>query len=258
MQTTFVTTLVLGLALGVKHAFDADHVVAVSTIVSQYRSPFRAALVGAFWGIGHTATLLLVGIAVIGFKFAIPDRLALAMEFTVGAVLFGLGVQILWQWRPLKKHTHLHDHGSGPHTHEHSHAAEAGGPAPSCGSLVPVARDAPRPGGQRGWCLCSVPSPSPGLAYILVQGRLHPGDDGINTLIGLPFALSSRGLHPQPHHPPAGGGAEPRPGPAGDGADRVHEGSIPRGVGGCDPAANLAEGFVLGGRESRAERALIH
>ena len=73
MGTTLLTTLVLGFAPGIKHALDADHVVAVSTIVSQYRNPLKATLVGISWGIGHTMTLLLVGIAVIVFKLLIPD-----------------------------------------------------------------------------------------------------------------------------------------------------------------------------------------
>ncbi len=126
MGTTLLTTLVLGFAPGIKHALDADHVVAVSTIVSQYRNPLKATLVGISWGIGHTMTLLLVGIAVIVFKLVIPDPVALSMEFLVGAVLFILGVQILWKYLPKKKHTHVHDHGQDMHVHEHVHLRKDG------------------------------------------------------------------------------------------------------------------------------------
>lgn len=127
MNTALLTTLVLGFALGIKHALDADHVVAVSTIVSKYRNPLKTTLVGVFWGIGHTTTLLLVGIAVIGFKLVIPDQLALSMEFLVGVVLFALGVQIVWQYLPKKKHIHIHDHVDKMHGHEHFHLRKEGG-----------------------------------------------------------------------------------------------------------------------------------
>lgn len=118
----------LGSSLGIKYALDPDHVVAVSTIVSQYRNPLTATLlVGSFWGIGHTATLVLVGIAVIGFTLVIPDHLALSMEFLVGVVLFAWGIQILWKYLPKKKHIHVHDHGHEVHARQHSHLRKVGG-----------------------------------------------------------------------------------------------------------------------------------
>lgn len=200
MNTTLLTTLVLGFALGIKHALDADHVVAVSTIVSQYRNPFKATLVGAFWGIGHTATLLLVGIAVISFKLVIPDQLALLMEFLVGVVLFALGAQILWQYLPKKKHVHIHDHGNEIHAHEHFHLRKEGekdvqhhplrqhkslllgmvhGLAGSAALMLLV--------------LSTIQSPAEGVVYILVFGAGSIlGMMVISTLIGLPFALSSK------------------------------------------------------------------
>jgi len=199
MNTALLTTLVLGFALGIKHALDADHVVAVSTIVSQYRNPLKATLVGVFWGIGHTTTLLLVGIAVIGFKLVIPDQLALSMEFLVGVVLFALGVQILWQYLPKKKHTHIHDHGEEMHTHEHFHVRKEGeaglqhhtsrqhkslllgmihGLAGSAALMLLV--------------LSTIQSPLEGVVYILIFGiGSILGMMVISTLIGLPFSLSS-------------------------------------------------------------------
>ena len=199
MNTALLTTLVLGFALGIKHALDADHVVAVSTIVSQYRNPLNATLVGVFWGIGHTTTLLLVGIAVIGFKLVIPDQLALSMEFLVGVVLFALGIQILWKYLPKKKHIHVHDHGDEMHAHQHAHLRKAGeenldhhprrqhrslllgmihGLAGSAALMLLV--------------LSSIQSPVEGVIYILVFGvGSILGMMVISTLIGLPFALSS-------------------------------------------------------------------
>lgn len=199
MNTTLFATLALGFALGIKHALDADHVVAVSTIVSQYRNPFRATLAGVFWGIGHTTTLLLVGIAVIAFKLVIPEKLALSMEFLVGIVLVILGVQTLWQFLPKKKHAHIHDHGDEMHTHEHAHSSIKGeenvqhhairqhkslligmlhGLAGSAALMLLV--------------LGSIQSPLEGVFYILIFGVGSVlGMMVISTLIGLPFTLSS-------------------------------------------------------------------
>ncbi|MBI2936086.1 MAG: hypothetical protein HYY31_04685, partial [Chloroflexi bacterium] len=64
-QSGMLAALVLGLLLGLKHATDADHVVAVSTIVSEYRNPFRSVWIGASWGLGHTTPLLIVGNALL-------------------------------------------------------------------------------------------------------------------------------------------------------------------------------------------------
>ncbi len=108
MDTSFLPILLLGFTLDVEHALDSDHIVAISTIVNLIRRPLRAVLVCAFWGIGHTLTLLLVGLAVIIFKLVIPFQLALSMEFLVGVVLVILGAQILWKYRIKKVHSHPH------------------------------------------------------------------------------------------------------------------------------------------------------
>ncbi len=90
-----LSLLFLGLLLGVRHAADADHIVAVSAIVSRERSLWRAMSVGALWGIGHTATIIAVGGAIIAFKLVVPPRLGLALEFAVGVVLVVLGIASL-------------------------------------------------------------------------------------------------------------------------------------------------------------------
>jgi hypothetical protein len=87
--------LALGFMLGIRHALDPDHVVAVSTIVSGQRTLSRASLVGALWGIGHTATILLVGGSILLFRLTIPPRAGLAMEFAVALMLVVLGVRNL-------------------------------------------------------------------------------------------------------------------------------------------------------------------
>jgi hypothetical protein len=128
--------LAIGFFLGMRHATDPDHVIAVSTIVSRERSLSKAALIGALWGLGHTITIVLVGAAIILFNVAIPTRVGLTMEFAVGLMLILLGILNLsgiTQWLSEKfspahprvsgEHAHLHEHDEHLHYHWHSHAA---------------------------------------------------------------------------------------------------------------------------------------
>jgi high-affinity nickel-transport protein len=127
----------LGLLMGMRHATDPDHVIAVTTIVSRERRLTAAGRVGIVWGLGHTLTVLAVGAAIIVFKIAIPIRLGLAMEFAVAIVLLLLGLGAFASFiqlvarrivgtplavdRPLVVHSHAHGHGFGPHRHPHVH-----------------------------------------------------------------------------------------------------------------------------------------
>jgi len=92
-------TFIVSLMLGMRHATDPDHIIAVATIVSRERSVVRAAGIGALWGIGHTITLLVVGGAIIAFKIVFDARLGLSMELCVAAMLIVLGVLNLFDVR---------------------------------------------------------------------------------------------------------------------------------------------------------------
>lgn len=92
MEIGFLSILALGFILGIKHAIEPDHVIAVSTIASQTKKLWRSALSGVFWGIGHTFTLFIVGIIVIAMKTEIPDKWAMSLEFLVGIMLVYLGL----------------------------------------------------------------------------------------------------------------------------------------------------------------------
>src|SRR6202140_3200070 len=91
-MTALFAIMLLGFFLGMRHATDPDHVVAVTTIVSRERTLLHATMIGALWGLGHTITILLVGSAIILFKLTIPPRLGLSMELSVGFMLILLGV----------------------------------------------------------------------------------------------------------------------------------------------------------------------
>ena len=92
---SILPALTLGLALGVRHATDADHIAAVGTIASSGGSARRRALVGAWWGVGHSASVLIVGGALVALRLPMPTRLALALEFMVALMLIVLGVRAL-------------------------------------------------------------------------------------------------------------------------------------------------------------------
>jgi ABC-type nickel/cobalt efflux system permease component RcnA len=124
-MTSLWQILALGLLLGVRHAFDADHLVAVTTIVSEYKNPLRAVWVGVSWGLGHTTTLFIVGVALLLLDLHIPDSLSLIVESLVGVMLVLLGVQTLLSFRRGRVHIHEHLHADGE-THRHFHTHEAG------------------------------------------------------------------------------------------------------------------------------------
>lgn len=97
---TWLTALALGFLLGMRHATDADHVVAVATIVAREQRLIAALRVGTLWGIGHTATILLVGGAIVLFGLVIPPELGLSLELSVGVMLVLLGaLNLAWASR---------------------------------------------------------------------------------------------------------------------------------------------------------------
>jgi high-affinity nickel permease len=129
--------LALGFFLGMRHATDADHVIAVSTIVSRERSMRHSALIGALWGLGHTLTILAVGAAIILFSLVISPRVGLTMELSVGAMLILLGIYNLAgfhrsveQVTSTSVHSHYHNHGDYVHTHVHGHTPATHSHAP--------------------------------------------------------------------------------------------------------------------------------
>ena len=114
--------LLLGFLLGVKHALDADHVVAVSTIATENRSLWRSCAIGFCWGVGHTAVLLAAGLVVLGLHRAIPHDAARLFEAGVGVMLVGLGLSVGWTLLRERVHVHAHTHEDGTgHLHVHSH-----------------------------------------------------------------------------------------------------------------------------------------
>ncbi len=127
MESSALVALSLGLLLGLKHATDADHVVAISTIVSEYRNAWRGIWVGASWGLGHTTPLLIVGTAILFLKGTVAEqyeKFSSYLEFGVGIMLVFLGVQVFWVLRRRRFHLHEHLEEENPHVHLHGHQTE--------------------------------------------------------------------------------------------------------------------------------------
>lgn len=117
--------LLLGLAVGVQHAFEADHIAAVSSLVTPQKSVRRIVAHGAVWGLGHTVTLMGVTGGAIVFGLAISQSLSEWLELLVGAMLVCLGANVIVTLARKRIHFHRHNHGDGTtHFHAHSHNGE--------------------------------------------------------------------------------------------------------------------------------------
>ena len=205
--------LALGFALGLKHATEADHLVAVTTVVSEHRSVWRAAAVGGLWGLGHTAALFAAGAVLILLRVQIPEGAAAALELAVALMIVFLGSRILYlvlrRRRDVHVHAHAHD-GGRTHTHLHFHDR-----ADAHAAGEPHAATHARHRGLWGWRPFAVGvvhglagsaaltlfvlaevmrggSKLLGFAYLLVFGAGSVGGMLLmSALIGLPFALTA-------------------------------------------------------------------
>jgi high-affinity nickel-transport protein len=114
-MTIALSYMLLGFLLGLRHAVDADHVIAVTSIVTRQRSVRAGILIGAVWGLGHSITILIVGGAIVVFRVVIPPMLGLTMEMMVAVMLVMLGV---WNLRELRRRSARHAE-AGAHHHAH-------------------------------------------------------------------------------------------------------------------------------------------
>jgi len=115
--------MTVALLLGARHATDADHLTAVSTLIlsDSRQGGRRAGILGLFWGLGHASTLFAFGLPFVLFGTHVPESLARGAEFLIGIVTAVLAVRLLVRWRRGYFHAHLHRHGEIRHTHPHVH-----------------------------------------------------------------------------------------------------------------------------------------
>lgn len=202
MDATVTAALSLGFVLGLRHALDPDHVVAVSTIVSEHNSLVRSSMVGTFWGLGHSASLFAVGLAIIMLRVSIPEHILPWMEAPVAVMLILLGISAMrraFRERGLQIHTHVHDHGDQPHAHVHVHV---GAEHNHAHRMFKIGRKPFAVGLVHGFAgsaaltllvLAQIPSVALGLVYMAVFGI---GSIGgmlmMSAVISVPFVLTAR------------------------------------------------------------------
>ena len=124
MDGMVATVAGVGFVLGLRHALDPDHVVAVTTLASQKIGLRRTSLVGAFWGLGHALSLGLAGGVILALRLTVPPAASHALEALVAVMLVVLGTLALRRALRWKLHAHPHQHDGTAHVHFHAHRRE--------------------------------------------------------------------------------------------------------------------------------------
>ncbi|MFN2747250.1 MULTISPECIES: urease accessory protein UreH domain-containing protein [Bacillus] len=190
MEGTLFSVLMLALIFGIKHAIEPDHVIAVSTIASQSKKLWQASLAGIFWGIGHTATLFIVGIIVIVMKGQISEEWSMSLEFLVGIMLVYLGVKTILSFKNNHVHTHqhLHSHQSGgDHKHRHKKVTYLRS------TFIGLVHGLAGSGAMVLLTMSTVKNVEEAALYILIFGAgTVIGMLFFTTIIGIPFVLSKK------------------------------------------------------------------
>ena len=122
MSASILALAGLGLLLGFRHAFEPDHLAAVSTLATRQGSLLEACRLGLAWAVGHTASVGVVVLAIMAGGLHLPARLWPAADLLVALLLIGLGGSVILRYARGCWHLHLHTHDDGPHLHLHSHA----------------------------------------------------------------------------------------------------------------------------------------
>lgn len=191
-MTQTIPLIIFGFLLGIKHAFDTDHVVAVSTMISEIKNPFRAALVGTYWGFGHTTTLFLVGLIILLLKISIPENISLSFELAVGFMLLFLGIKSIWQGQ-INLHEHIHQHENIAHDHLHMHELCKHFHQHHKSFLIGLIHGLAGSGALMILVLSTVNSIWEGIYYILIFGiGSIIGMSLISLLIGYPLVYSTQ------------------------------------------------------------------
>ena len=198
--TSIPAILGLGFFLGLKHATEADHLAAVSTIVTQRGSAWNSAFVGGLWGLGHTISLFVAGVLVLLLDFQISKRTERGLEFCVGLMLAVLGLNV---FRKLVNggslHFHTHEHGGHSHVHPHVHGTERDEAHTHHGlSLSPRALFIGMVHGMAGSAaqmllvIPTIDTKSVGMIYIIIFGIGSIGGMMLMSLVvSLPFRLTA-------------------------------------------------------------------
>ncbi len=197
--------LTLGFLIGMRHALEADHVAAVSSLATGNASPRECLQQGIFWGLGHTLTLFLFGSVVLLLDRVLPERLASGLELAVGVMLVILGADVIRRLAKERVHFHLHEHEGGVrHFHGHAHGGASahdahqhshGRKLPFRALVVGLVHGMAGSAALILLALESAPSAGAGLLYILMFGLGSIAGMGLLSLvIAVPLRHSASGL----------------------------------------------------------------
>ena len=183
----------LGFVLGLTHAFDADHVVAVSSLVSKHNNVKKGILAGIIWGLGHTTTIFIIGLIILITKITIPEKIALSLEFIVGIMIVYLGASVIYDVIKNKKHLHKHSHEGVTHFHLHSHKKKTSHTHYHKPFIVGLIHGMAGSAGLMLIVLSTAKDIISGIYYILFFGiGLMIAMSFASGLISLPFILTSK------------------------------------------------------------------
>ena len=200
MSASLLSILALGFVLGLKHALDADHLAAVSTMATERRGIFGSSLIGALWGMGHTLSLIVAGVLIIFLHLEIGGRMSKAFEFCVGIMLVALGINAVRKLaRSERIHVHAHEHGGHWHVHPHVHSHQPDAPQTHHGFktgarpfFVGLVHGLAGSAALTLLVLATIPSPLVGFLYIIIFGIGSIGGMMImSTLFALPARLTA-------------------------------------------------------------------
>ncbi len=184
----------LGLALGVQHALDADHVVAVSAMAAETRSLRRSWILGLSWGLGHTVALMAAGLTLLAFRVTMPAALAFVFEYGVGAMLVLLGINVLRTVRAERFHVHAHEHADGArHLHWHAHVGNPSHHHAHRSFFVGLLHGLAGSAALALLILASVPTFTQGFIFAAVFGvGSIVGMMAVSSAVAMPFMLTKR------------------------------------------------------------------
>lgn len=190
-----------GFLIGLKHAIEADHVAAVTAMVSERKSLWSSAGIGGVWGLGHTISLLIAGGLVLLLNFEISETTERWLEFGVGVMLALLGLNVLRKvisGGHLHFHTHEHSHDTHTHPHLHDHNEHQHTDAHQPPTRSPKALIIGMVHGIAGSAalmlaiIPTIDSKVVGMLYILVFGVGSIGGMMLMSfIVGLPFHFSA-------------------------------------------------------------------
>lgn len=187
-MSSAAATILFGAILGIRHAFEADHLIAVSNMVAMNKNPWKAAVIGAFWGIGHTTTLFIIGLIVLLLNITIPVKISSLFETLVGFMLVFLGIQSV-----IKGRTHIHSHEHAHDGVEHSHLHVSHDHLHRKSFLVGTVHGLAGSGALMLLVLTTIQSTLQGIVYILLFGiGSILGMTLMSVLVGLPLIFSVR------------------------------------------------------------------